>query len=127
MKFVTILLKLLCCCSHNVATIFISSIAYSTKVNLQLIRNLNGLLNNACTKYGFHFVENGGVSKCDLWKDGTRFLETGKAIIANNFISSITYFLENTIPPISSVWPIPINVKMKISENLMPQRDYLIH
>ena len=44
------------CRSHNIATIFISSIAYSTKVNLQLIRNLNGLLYNACTKYGVHFV-----------------------------------------------------------------------
>ena len=32
------------CRSHNIATIFISSIAYNTKVNLQLIRNLNGLL-----------------------------------------------------------------------------------
>ena len=39
------------CCSHNIATISISSIAYSTKVNLQLIRSLNGLLYNACTKY----------------------------------------------------------------------------
>ena len=33
--------------------------------------------------------------------DGIRLLETDKAIIANNFISSKT-FLENTIPPISS-------------------------
>ena len=90
------------CRSHNIATIFISSIAYSTKVNLQLIRNLNGLLYNACTKYGFHFVDNGAVSKCDLWKDGIHLLETGKVIIANNFISSINYFLENMIPPISS-------------------------
>ena len=87
------------CRSHNIATIFIS---YSTKVNLQLIRNLNGLLYNACTKYGFHFVDNGAVSKCDLWKDGIHLLETGKVIIANNFISSINYFLENMIPPISS-------------------------
>ena len=90
------------CCSHNIATIFISSIAYSTKVNLQLIRNSNGLLYNACTKYGFHFVDNGAVSKCDLWKDGIHLLETGKVIIANKFISSINYFLENMIPPISS-------------------------
>ena len=58
------------CRSHNIATIFISSIAYSTKVNLQLIHNLNGLLYNACTKYRFHFVDSGAVSKCDLWKDG---------------------------------------------------------
>ena len=96
------------CRSHNIATIFISSIAYSTKVNIQLIRNLNGLLYNAFTKYGFHFVDNGTllimimVFKCDLWKDDIHLLDTGKAIIANNFISSINYFLENMISLISS-------------------------
>ena len=91
------------CRSHNIVTIFMSSIAYSNKVNLQLIRNLNGLLHNACTKYGFHLVDNGAVSKCDLWKDGIHLLETGKVIIANNFISSINFFfLENMILPISS-------------------------
>ena len=79
------------CRSHKLATTFISSIAYSTKVNLQLIWNLNGLLHNACTKYGFHFVDNGAVSRCDLWKDGSHLLETGKAIIANNFINSIIF------------------------------------
>ena len=41
------------CHSHNIATIFISSIAYSAKVNLLLICNLNGLLHNACTNMGF--------------------------------------------------------------------------
>ena len=69
------------CRSHNIATIFISSITYSIKVNLQLIRNLNGLLYIACTKYGFYFVDNGDVSRCDLWKDGIHLLETGKMII----------------------------------------------
>ena len=90
------------CRSHNIATIFISSITYSIKVNLQLIRNLNGLLYIAGTKYGFYFVDNGDVSRCDLWKDGIHLLETGKTIIANNFISSINYFLGNMIPPINS-------------------------
>ena len=47
-------------------------------------------------------LDNGAVSKCDLWKDGIHLLETGKAIMANNFISSINYFLENMIPPVSS-------------------------
>ena len=57
---------------------------------------------NARTKYGLHFVDNGAVSKCDLWKDGIHLLETGKVIIANNFLSSINDFLENMIPPIRS-------------------------
>ena len=90
------------CRSHNTATIFISSTAYSIKVNLQLIHNLNCLLYNVCMKYGFHFVDNGAVFKCDLWKDDIHLLETGKVIIANNFISSINCFLENMISPISS-------------------------
>ena len=67
------------CRSQNIATIFISSIAYGTKVNLQLIRNLNDLSYNACTKYGFHFVDNGAVSKYDFWKDDIHLLETGKS------------------------------------------------
>ena len=106
MKFATIIKIVLIYHSHNIATIFMSSIACSTKVNFKLIRNLNGLLYNACTKYGFHFGDNGAVSKCDLWKYGIHLLETGKIIITNNFIGSINYFLENTIPPISSFWTI---------------------
>ena len=42
------------------------------------------------------------VSNCDLWKNGFHLLETCKTIIAKNLISNINYFLENTIPPISS-------------------------
>ena len=63
-------------------------------------------------KYGFHVVDNGPVSRCDLWKDGIYFLETGEAIVADYFISSINYFLGNMIPTISSFWPIPINKKI---------------
>ena len=81
------------CRSHNIATIIISSIAYSTKVNNQLIRNLNGLMYNVFKKYGFHLVDNGAIFRCDLCKDGIYLLETGKAINANNCINSINYFL----------------------------------
>ena len=90
------------CCSQNIATIFISSIAYSTQVNLELIRNLNSSLCNACTKNGFNFVDNGAVFKCDFCKNGIHLLETGKTIIAKNLISSINYFFENTNAPTRS-------------------------
>ena len=65
----------LICRHYNITTIFLSSIAYSTKENLQLIRNLNGLLYNACKKCGFLFVYNGVISKCDLWKRGHSLVE----------------------------------------------------
>ena len=57
------------------------------------IRKLNGLLLNECTKYGFHLVDNGAVSKENLWRDGVHLVESGKAIIANNFLNCINSFL----------------------------------
>lgn len=80
--------------SLNIATIFLSSITYSTQINFQLIRNLNSLLYNACIKYGFKFVDNGDVSKSDLCRGGIHLLGSVKAIIANNFINNINLFRE---------------------------------
>ena len=84
----------------KVITIFISSITYSTQINFQLIRNLNSLLYNTCIKYGFKFVDNGAVSKSHLWKGGIHLLGSGKAIIANNFINNVNFFLGKTNLPI---------------------------
>ena len=41
----------------------------------------NELLLNECTKYDFHLVDNGAVSKNDFWSDGVRLVESGKVII----------------------------------------------
>ena len=53
----------LSCRSHNIATTFIFSIVYSTKVSHTIIQKLNGLLRNECTKYNFHLLDRGAVSK----------------------------------------------------------------
>ena len=81
------------CRSHNIATIFISSIVYSTKVSHTIIQKLNELLLNECTKYDFHLVDNGAFSKENLWKDGFHLVESGKVIIANNLLNCINNFL----------------------------------
>ena len=81
------------CQSHNIAAIFISSIVYSTKVSHAIIQKLNGLLLNGCTKYGFHLVDNGAVSKENLWRDGVHLVDSGRVIIANNLINCINNFL----------------------------------
>ena len=81
------------CRSHNIAIIFISSIVYSTKISHTKIQELNGLLLNECTKYGFHLVDNGAVSKDNLWRDGVHPVESGKVIIANNLLNCINDFL----------------------------------
>ena len=83
------------CRSHNIAIIFISSIVYSTKVSHTIIQKLNELLLNECTKYDFHLVDNGAVSKVNLWKDGVHLVESGKAVIANNLLNCINNFFRS--------------------------------
>ena len=60
--------------------IFISSIAYSSKVNPVSIQHLNGLLFRECVTNGFKFVDNGAVSEIDHWTDGIYMMESGKRI-----------------------------------------------
>ena len=78
---------------HNISTVFISSIVYSTKVNYQLLCKLNNLLHEECVKNGFYFIDNSGVTERDLWKDGIHMVESGKCLVANNFICHLNNFL----------------------------------
>ena len=80
--------------NNNIGMIFISSIAYSSKVNPTSIQQLNSLLFDECRRNGFKFVDNGAVSENDLWADGIHMIESGKRTIANNLINSLNYFLE---------------------------------
>ena len=69
--------------------IFISSNVYSTKVSHAIIQKLYALLVNECTQNRFHLVDNGAVSKENLWMDFVHVVESGKVIIANNLINGI--------------------------------------
>ena len=82
------------CRNNNIGMIFISSIAYSSKVNPSLIQQLNSALFDECRGNDFKFVDNEVVSEIDLWTDGIHMIESGKLIIANNLINSLNYFLE---------------------------------
>ena len=75
------------CRKFNIGMNFISSIAYSSKVNPSLLQQLNGLLFDECRRNDFKFVDNGAVSETDLWTDGIHMIESGKRIIANNLIN----------------------------------------
>ena len=67
-------------------------------MNNELIQQLNNLLYKKCIEYGYSFINNGAVSKIDLWTDRIHLLDSGKIKIANNLMSSINYFLGKVIP-----------------------------
>ena len=69
--------------------IFISSIAYSSKINPVSIQHLNGILFDECRRNYFAFVDHEAVSKTDLCTDGIFMIESGKRIIANNLINNL--------------------------------------
>ena len=86
------------CRSNNISKVFISSIAYSSKINTVLVQRLNSALYDECRRNGFTFVDNGAVTENDLWVDGIHLQESGKCIITNNLINSFNHFLESANP-----------------------------
>ena len=64
----------------------------------ELTKQLNDLLYKRCIEYDYNFVDNGPVSKIDLWTDKIHILDRGKTKIANNMINSFNYFLGTVIP-----------------------------
>ena len=60
------------CQNHNIGTVFISSIVYSTKVNYELLYKVNNFLHEECVKNGFYFIDNAAVTERDLWKEGQK-------------------------------------------------------
>ena len=86
------------CRSNNISKVFISSIAYSFKINTVLMQRLNRALCDECRRNGFTFVHNGAVTESDLWVDGIHSQESGKRIIENNLINSFNDFLESANP-----------------------------
>jgi predicted O-methyltransferase YrrM len=45
-----------------------------------------------CKERDFVFIDNSNISVTHLWNDGLHLLESGKALMANNFISHLNYF-----------------------------------
>ena len=54
------------CRNHNIGTVFIFSIVYSTKVNYELLWKLNNFSHVECVKNGFCFIDNLAVKERDL-------------------------------------------------------------
>ena len=81
------------CRNYNIGTIFISGIAYSTRIDVFFLNRLNKKLQEACLINGFFFIDNGAICEQDLWEDGIHLEDSGKNIIANNVINNLNHFL----------------------------------
>ena len=73
------------CQNYNIGKIFISALLPPkwTKVN---ISQINETLKHLCLRNNFIFVGHKDIGFNDLWVDGIKLLDSGKAILGSNFV-----------------------------------------
>ena len=82
------------CKEHGIEEIIISSLVVTERIDPNLLACVNASLCNMCRENRFYFVDNSKISVDNLFKDKLHLLDSGKTILANNFIYCINkYFV----------------------------------
>ena len=82
------------CKEHSIEEIIISSFIVTEGIDPNLLARANASLCSMCRVNGFCLVDNSNISVDNLFKDKLYLLDSGKTILANNFIYCINnYFL----------------------------------
>ena len=84
------------CRSYNVKNVFISGIVYTERVNVKTLENIYDKVVSLCSKLNLRYIDNRNINANHLFKDRLRLMESGKIILANNFISNLNIFLSCT-------------------------------
>ena len=77
------------CKENNVKNILISGILYTTRVNVNIVRNVNRRIEESCIENGFIFINNEQIQKIHLWKDGIHLINAGLNLLSYNFTHSL--------------------------------------
>ena len=76
------------CHTYGIKNAFISGLVYTTRIGLPVLERTNEMIVHLCNKLGICYVDNKNIRRKHLWKDGLHLVESGKAILANNFLST---------------------------------------
>ena len=72
---------------------FVSGLVYTERVNVKTIENIHNKMVSLCSKLNLQYIENRNINASQLFKDRLHLVESGKANLANNFISNLNNFL----------------------------------
>ena len=75
-----------CCVEYGVETVFISGLTFCSRAEWERIEQVNCMMEIEAQKNGFIFITNDAIKETHLWRDGIHLQESGKIILANNFI-----------------------------------------
>ena len=78
------------CRRVGVRNTFMSCLVYTTRVSLSILERIHSLISNYCRENVCFYIDDRNVRGVCLYKDGLYLLESGKKILANNFIVNLT-------------------------------------
>ena len=71
--------------NSNPKNIFLSDIAFATRVSLDILVQVHNMVFKFCSTYGLYYIDNRNIRAEYLYKDGLHHLDKGKIVFANNF------------------------------------------
>ena len=80
------------CKGVGVRNIFV----YTARVSLPILEGVHRLISNYCRENAYFYIDNRNIRGFCLYKDGLHLLESGKKILANNFIVNLNKFFLDT-------------------------------
>ena len=78
------------CHNYGVKNVFISGLVYTTRIGLPVLERTHEMIVHLYYKLGVCYVDNRNISRKHLWEDGLHLVESGKVILANNFLSYLS-------------------------------------
>ena len=81
------------CRSFGVKRVFFSGITYTKRIAWQILDDVHERLVSLCKRLEIIYIHNRNIRETHLFKDGLHLLDSGKRILANNFIFNLNNFL----------------------------------
>ena len=78
------------CHNYGVKNVFISGLVYTTRIGLPVLEKTHEMIVHLFSKLGICCIDNRNIRRKHLWKDGLHLIESGKVILANNFLSYLS-------------------------------------
>ena len=75
------------CHTYGIKNVFISGFVYIARIGLPVLEWTHEMIVHLCNKLGICYVCNRNIRRKHLWKDDLHLVESGKVILANNFVS----------------------------------------
>ena len=77
------------CESYGIEKVLIPGLIFTTRYSENILIDYNRLLKNLCDVNGYFYIDNGNITRNQLFRDGLHLLENGKQLLAQNFVTDV--------------------------------------